>query len=268
MATERRINCRTHPGGKFIAPVRRGRPPVRCDEGFRCTAYETAIVPAKNKPKTAAGKELIKVGTDEGPTATRARLQGKLDAKRARPVDEVHTEIEIDEPKASASWVKDRDASLAKAKKAKAELHKLGWTVEGKAKDTRAEITAVRDEEMLYMVWEKGVLTTSQYSLWSTDRPRENGMPASELPEDVNLDEMTDREIVAALAGCKVTWWNRLGQLKETAVMSTKQICIEHVYDEKTIASGAQPSERTIKFVDHNGGGYKAFRLGALLKIG
>lgn len=265
MATVRKVICRDHPGGRFVAPPRRGRPPVRCAPEYPCSAAETAISAKKptrkelaakrdaleaadkaaraprHQPKTVAAKELIAVGTDEGPAATQERVQ---------------------------ATIAGREASLAKARKAKAELEARGWTVEGKGKGTQAEITAVRDDEMLIMVWDNGTLTAQDYSLWAADKPRENGMPASELPAGLDLDTMSDRELLAALVGMQVTWWNRLGQRKESAIISTKRVAIEHVYDQDTIARGAMPSQRIIKFVDVNAGGYKAFQLGALLKIG
>ena len=243
MATHRKMNCRTHPGGKFVAPQKAGRPPVRCDlELYPCTASTTAVPtkPAKLvKSKTAGG---IEFNTPAEPdNDTQERLQATMAA---------------------------RDASLAKAKKAKRELLALGWTVDGKGSGTQAEITAVRGDEMVIMVWDKGALITSTYSIWATDKPRENGMPARELPDDLQLDTLSDRELVALLKGSVVSWWNRLGSKRETAVVSARRIAIEHVYDEAALARGTEPSERIVKFADHEGAGFKAFRLDALLKIG
>jgi hypothetical protein len=244
MPTAKQLICRSHPGGRFTPPKRKGRPPVRCDESYPCSARDTAIPtkPPRNAPKTTAAKELIAVGTDEGPTAVRTRIQRAFDGA---------------------------DASREKAKKAKAALIAKGWTVEGKGKGTQAEITAVRDEEMIFMMWDNGNLITSTYSLWAVDKPRDNSMPPTELPPGFDTDTMSDRELIAALSGMRVTWWNRLGQKREDAVVSTTRIAIEHVYEAETIKhGGAVPSQRIIKFADHEGKGFKAFYIGALIKVG
>ncbi len=245
MSTTIQRTCRTHPGGKFTAPKKAGRPPVKCTDEYPCTASSTAITtkkkPPKHQPKTPAAKELVAAGTDDGPAVPQQRIREINDG---------------------------RDASASKAKRAKEELVALGWTVEGRVKGTQAEITAVRGDELLVMVWDNGQLSASNYTLWSTDRPRENGMPPSELPTGFDPDRMPDREVIEALAGVKVTWWNRLGQRKETAVVSTKRIQISHVYDEEAIRRGTQPSERILSFVDHDGKGIRSFKLAALLKLG
>lgn len=241
MPTAKQLICRTHPGGKFTPPKRKGRPPVRCEEAYPCSARDTAITPPTHKPKSVAGKQLVSVGTDEGPTAARTRIQANFNGA---------------------------DASREKAKQAKALLVEQGWTVEGKGKGTVAEITAIRGTEMLFMAWDNGALTASNYSLWANNRKRHPSMPDPEFQDGFDPNMMSDRELVHALSGMTVTWWNHLGQSRMTAVVSNKRISIQQLYDEDAIKHGADPADRIISFVDMNGTGFRALRVRELLKIG
>jgi hypothetical protein len=116
---------------------------------------------------------------------------------------------------------------------------------------------------MILMVWVDGTLVQQDYSLWSSDRPRQNGKPAGRLSFDP--DECTDRELVRALAGMKCTWWNVLGQKEEEAVIAPDSIKIEHAYNGHGDES---PGDRIVKFIEHGGAGFRAFRVAALLKVG
>ena len=106
-----------------------------------------------------------------------------------------------------------------------------------------------------------GQCVSQEYSLWS-DKPSANNKPAGSLTFDP--DECTDRELIRALAGCKVTWWNKLGQFEQTAIVDAGKIQIEHLYNS---IGDETPGDRIIKFIDKGNGGFKAFRLGALLKV-
>lgn len=156
--------------------------------------------------------------------------------------------------------------SLAPAKVAKEHLEAQGWTVTGKAwaEDHHqfASITGARGDETIIMHWNDGQLIAQHYSLWS-EVPRENNKPKGALTFDP--DECTDRELVRALSGMRVTWWNKLGQLEETAVIGPNKITIEHAYS----GTGDEtPGDRIVKFTDHSGAGFRAFRVAALLKVG
>lgn len=142
-------------------------------------------------------------------------------------------------------------------------LTPLGWHVSCVRGAHEYELTAVRDAELLIMRSQlDGSELTQHYSLFS-DNPNENNVPAHGLRFDP--DEVPDKELISRIAGCKVTWWNTLSRATETAVIPKTGAKIEHNYD--GIGDEA-PSDRIVKFVDAAGSGFRAFRLGALLRIG
>jgi hypothetical protein len=150
---------------------------------------------------------------------------------------------------------------------AKGQLEPLGWTVSGRAgvdgAQSWAEVTAARGEELLTLNWVDGILFDQKYSLWNTDRPSKNkdGMPDASIPFDI--DEISDKELAQELAGRKIIWWNRLGTNQETGTIPDV-LKVNHVYS----GTGDEvPADRIITFVDRDGGGYRSFRLGALLKV-
>ena len=178
---------------------------------------------------------------------------------------EVDTPVESDAAETVA--IAQNTGPTAEAKAAKERLVALGWDAKGRAwtSDGRchAEITATRGDEMLVMTWHDNVLIQQDYSLWSPDVPASNQRPAHKLGFDP--DETPDRELVQRLAGMKVTWWNKLAGTQETAIMGKDKIRIEHSY---TGIGDETPDDRIIHFCDPSSGGFRAFRVGALLKIG
>lgn len=147
--------------------------------------------------------------------------------------------------------------SVPLAMEAKAQLVALGWVVEGKAKGTSAQISATRGPETLIMMWVGGKLLAQDYSL-SYIAPSDNAIPEHSL--SFEPDELTNTELVQMLRGMQVTWWNTLASSKETAVIGNK-VSIEHIYDDDR-------EKRIVKFIDHSGGGFRAFHVAALLKVG
>lgn len=156
-------------------------------------------------------------------------------------------------------------AALATA--AKEQLESLGWSIKGRVwRDevcTWAELTAARGEELITITWKDGALLAQNYMLWNCDQPHKNNAPVHKLKFDP--DEMSDKEIVRAISGMKVTWWNRLGNSEETAVVPADKIKIEHNYNGH---GDETPGDRIVTLCDRNAGGFRSFRLGALLKIG
>lgn len=157
--------------------------------------------------------------------------------------------------------------SLPLAMAAKARLEAVGWTVKGRAWIApmttwhMAEITCSRGAETLMIVWQDGVLNDQDYQMESI-RPAENGIPPHSLP--FNPEEVTDSELARLISGMKVTWWNSLAGSRETAIVSPK-VNIEHIF----VGGGdTDNSKRIVKFIDHSGGGFRAFHAGALLKVG
>lgn len=179
---------------------------------------------------------------------------------------EVDTPVES-EPEASVAPTPN-PGPAAEAKAAKDRLVALGWAAKGRAtSDGRcvyATVTATRGEEMLVMTWHDNVLVKQDYSLWAHDVPAEK---QRQLPRKLGFDpdETPDRELVQRLSGMKVTWWNKLAGTQETAIMGKDKIRIEHSYNG---IGDETPDDRIIHFCDPSSGGFRAFRVGALLKIG
>ncbi|HEY6018386.1 MAG TPA: hypothetical protein VIY48_00345 [Candidatus Paceibacterota bacterium] len=173
-----------------------------------------------------------------------------------------------DRAKAHAKAIATLNPCVSLAYAARERLEPLGWAVTARGwmdgDSSFASLTASRDTELLSLYWQDGVLTDQEYNLWNTELPSANGKPKgtdSFLPE---FDEMTDKEVVQRLSGMTVQWWNSLGQSVERATIGEK-IKITHAYS----GTGDEvPRDRVINFVDHENAGYRAFRLGALMKLG
>jgi hypothetical protein len=235
----KRFQCRTHQGGIFSMPARRGRPPVRCTEQYPCD--RTAEVQNTVRDVPGVGKVAV-VTTAKAP---------EMPAKPATRAND----------------------SLASAMRAKAQLEPVGWVVKGRAwfDDTlatlepakhMAEVVCSRGAETLIIRWQNGVLSSQDYSMEHL-KESENGIPAHSLSFDPN--EMTDGELVRMIRGMKVTWWNVIASSRETAIVGPNNVAVEHLF----VGNGdTDNSKRIVKFLDHGGGGFRAFHVGALLKVG
>jgi len=300
------LNCREH-GGTFTVPPRRGRPPVRCTPDNPCTgggtAKRSAPVPTFSSApsvavetgfrRSSATKTLDQMNAAELRAyarslgmSTATKLTEAADLRRAiRKYQSKPAVIKVTKDAAGkvtglqgparkapqpVSEVTTRvNASVPKAHAAKQRLEPLGWSVKGRAwfddEKGMAEITAVREDETLVLQWADGKLVHQDYGIWDIDQPQKNNKPASRLPFDP--DEVPDKELVGMLQGMTVTWWNALAQSNETATIDPQKITIEHAYT-ATMHGDETPADRIVKFVAMHGGGFRAFRLGALLKIG
>lgn len=253
------ITCRDH-GGTFNVPIARGRPPVRCSPENKCSK---AVVVTETVPNSRITRTRTKT-THIEPDIKRERDRQAIEAAKRRVVSRETNSVGNTEPiSKAASNGRVLNPSTALAKAAKAQLEPLGWVCTGRASGTLAWLGAVRGEEVLTLAWENGVLTAQNYIMWALERaPIANGVPAHKLPFDP--DEMSDGELVRAFSGMKVTWWNRLGQSEVTATIPDK-LSIEHIYNG---VGDEMPGDRIVKFIDRDNGGYRAFHVGALLKIG
>lgn len=183
--------------------------------------------------------------------------------------------------------------SVAPAMAAKKRLELLGWTCKGRAWmnspdeslriGTRswnniavplAEVTAVRGEELLVMVWANGECVQQDYSAWTTSESRDaqaaaNGMPkalqAKRAAMGFDPFELSDTELIRRLSGMKVTWWNKLAGSEMTGVVSGVKVQIEKSFDNK---GSEHLPDRIVKFNDQHDGGFRAFRIAALIKVG
>lgn len=237
------LQCRLH-GGTFQVVPKRGRPPTNCGGTHGvCSRY-----PAEQR-------KVDDLQEHAGISKRRQRVAPVADEVGFRKPDESKPEA----PKAA-----NPSASMAMA--AKERLEPLGWLCKGRAfsddEGYHAEVMATRDEELLNLQWTDGMLVSQVYSLWY-EKPSANGKPKGNLSFDP--DECTDRELVRALSGMKVTWWNVLGQKEESGVIGANKIKIEHAYNG---IGDEMPGDRIVHFTDHAGTGYRAFRVGALLEVG
>jgi hypothetical protein len=270
------LQCREH-GGTFEVIPRRGRPPVKCSPDNVCTRFNgngksaRAPKPITQAERTANSKAIRKPRTkipSNGLTDTGERMRQEYMSKLASA--EGAPEMRATKtPESHANGRSPISASLAKAKEAKGLLEAQGWICDGKGKGNLATITASRGEETLFLSFRDGELVDQNYMLWNVDKPAANNMPANKLTFDT--DEMTDSELIKALSGMKVVWWNKLASNTEVGVIGTSKIVIEHSY----AGNGDEtPADRIIKFVDYTrqgdgiSGRMRAFRLGALIKVG
>lgn len=236
------LQCREH-GGTFKVIPSRGRPPVKCGGKHElCSrATDKVGVGQNGKPSAQQAEEKLKEYYGPEKTAERRTESNSESRKPANP-------------------------SLAPAMAAKERLEALGWVCKGSARmedhHALASITASRGDETVIMHWNDGQLISQNYSLWH-EKPSANGKPQGALTFDP--DECTDRELIRALAGSKVTWWNSLGQREESAVIGKDRIQIEHCYNG---VGDETPGDRIVKFTEHGGAGFRAFKMAALLKVG
>lgn len=248
--------CRDH-GGTFMIQARRGRPPVRCTEDNPCKQDN------EGTPKRTR-REVIDAAMPIG-KAERKPTRREMAAEREELAKRDRQEKTARAPKPNMS------VPLAQA--AKAELETLGWTAKGRGwyeEDDggefpgamMAEVIASRGSESLVITWNDGALIKQDYNLWHNKRSL-NGMPATKLK--FNPDEMTDRELIRAIAGMKVTWWNSLAKAEESFVVSPDKLSIEHFYSSNGDEDGGR---RIVKFLAMDGLGFRHFYAEALLKIG
>lgn len=175
-------------------------------------------------------------------------------------------------PEAGPVTVK-HNPSITHARVAREQLEPLGWELKGRAWfDPRmdsgtepdegwAEVVAARGTETLILRWCNGKLIDQVYNVWNEEKPSENGRPKSRLSFDP--DEMSDVELVRAISGQKITWWNRIAKNTESAIIGEK-VQIEHAF----IGGTGDETARIVKFLDATGrGGFRAFHVGAMMKL-
>jgi hypothetical protein len=244
------LTCREH-GGTFQVTPGRGRPPTRCGGKWE-------VCSRADDPQMRAVRDMQE---HAGITKARKTASPEHSARVAPDEERIRQAEKPSEP------AKVPNRSVAEAMAAKAALEVQGWLCKGRGyvdedKGQGAELMATRGEELLVMHWLDGRCINQEYTLWR-EKPSANAKPAHSLGFDP--DECTDREIIRALSGSKVTWWNALGQFETTGVVDPEKIRIEHLYNGR---GDETPGDRIIHFIDRAGGGFRAFKLAALLKVG
>lgn len=284
------IQCREH-GGNFTVEARRGRPPVKCGGKYPLCDMAPGTRSARKKSAEGVAKAVSRTLKGATPKPARKASQRPRQAERTpakvreRVLNPAKPTRRKTEPREAAPVVVRHNPSIALAKKAKDQLDPLGWSCTGRAwfgedgvtdehgdfvELGMAELTARRGDEFLRIVWQDGKAISQDYSLWNPDKvPAANGKPKSRLPW--NPDEMSDAELAAALMGHEIEWWNRIKSGKEKALVSTKQIKVEHVYygapDEDDENQEPKEPLRMVSFVDPHGGGWRSFHVEALMKV-
>lgn len=259
------ITCRAH-GGTFTVESVRGRPPVSCggpnDECDKATdELEAMSVLELRRLAKREGYSSITRLTTKASLIPAIRTQRLKDAQAAEPIAEAEPRpLPVTPPS---------NPTLEMAKTAKARLVPLGWVCKGRGwthEETgaqHAELVCTRGEELLLMHWAASTLVSQSYSLWNTIKPEVNGKPPGNLSFDPG--ELADQELIRKLSGMAVVWWNSLGQNQMKAIVSGTKIQIEHAYDGK---GNELPGDRMVKFNDQADGGFRAFRVAALLQVG
>lgn len=260
------IQCNVH-GGMFKIPVRRGRPPVKCSEDNPCDMVK------KSRPTTNTGARKARQDARTRPETPRQASKRTRNVKAAEKATETREALPATKTRPTAGPVTVKhNPSIVLARKAKEQLEPLGWNLKGRqwtdeSEDAWAEVTGTRGEETIAIRWVNGKFESQDYSLWNADKtPGQNGMSATALKVRARLpfdpDEMSDTELAKELAGRRVTWWNRIAQNTEDAIIGDK-LKIEHTY------TGGNETARQIHFVDAtpNHGKFRAFNVDALMKV-
>lgn len=224
-------------------------------------------------------KKRVEAQQDAAWKASAANAKAKKGKTPAPPPPE---EVEYGTPEEAAETtpkkrrkanpvVVSNNPSIPLAMHARGQLEPLGWALTGKAwfdEDDGvgwAEVSGKRGVELIHLWFRDGQLHSSDYTLWDAAKESTNGRPKSRLP--FNPDEMSDAELAAALRNRKVTWWNRIGKSRETAVVGEK-FKIENNFNYKSNEDDeGEEYLRIVTFVDKHGGGFRSFNVHALLKV-
>lgn len=253
----KRITCRTH-GGTFLIEPKRGRPPVKCSDDNPCSEHPAIKVPTPKEAKRRTPRP-----------SQHAVLPETLKIKNVHrePTDNIRSIADVSDPSKHAKSPVEvsipDDPSVTKAIEAKGLLEAQGWTCHARIEGASVEFHASRGTERIAMVIADGVVVSQEYTLWDTQKPSTNGVPAGRVKLPFDPDEMTDAELARALRERTVIWWNRIAKGEERATCPAK-IQISHTFNGH---DDEVPGDRLITFVDMHGGGFRTFRQGALMRL-
>lgn len=181
----------------------------------------------------------------------------------------------IQKPQPVQPSIEDNN-SLPLAMKAKAELLIKGWEVVGEAwieEDSlvalpMASITATRDDEVITILWASGEKIDQQYSIWDNGNMSKNvskGKPTPNEKLGIDLDELSDVELIRLIAGQEIKWVNKLSGNEDKAVVSPEKFRIDHTFVGSHLDSN--PGDRIINFLDHKRKSFRAIHVSALCSI-
>lgn len=243
----KRITCRVH-GGTFLVEPKRGRPPVKCSEDNPCKPVVAYTLGAKKRAPNA--------------DLQRERDEASWRGTHGEPLPKA-LQVPVKAPESPAEPATPPEGSIARAHVAKALLEAQGWACHASIDGTSIQFHASRDTERIAMIITDGVVVSQEYTLWDTQKPSTNEVPAGMVKLPFNPDEMTDSELVRALMERTVIWWNRIAKGEEKATLPTK-VSVTHTFNGH---EDEVPADRVITFVDMHGGGFRTFRQGALMRL-
>jgi hypothetical protein len=260
----KKVKCRLH-GGFFTVPVKAGRVPVKCSSDNICTMHPAYRAAQATGVAKAVARTLN--GAIPKPTQNRRTRTVKQDPA-PDPVKPRRTRQKATEPPV----VVQHNPSVPLAYEARRLLEPVGWKVTGKAgmdaleelgtdrEGPWATVTGQRGTETLSLTWIAGKLTKQDYSMFPTDKPTVPGMPRKRLP--FNPNELDDAGLVRAISGMKISWWNVMGQRRETATFPRRGD--QRVKVERLMNGHGDQEARVVSFVDQDGTGFRAFNVNAL----
>lgn len=287
----KQLTCRVHQG-KFSYPVKPGRTPTRCANDNACDKHPAmtasqavartrrGAAPPRQAEKPAQSRRTRVKKVEEAPTPRKPRptLRGINRAALNTGTQCSCPEMDGEQHEKGIEGCKyatrkspavvKHNPSVPLAFEAKKLLEPEGWKVTARPyfdDDNMGCVvfTGNRGKEIITLTWVNGKLTNQDYSMFLSDNPSLEGMPKPKL--DFIVDDMSDAALIQRLSGTKITWWNRTGRSKETAVMPSRadqRIKVEHLMN----GSGTE-EKRVISFVDQNGTGFRAFDAKALLRV-
>lgn len=246
------IQCRAH-GGTFQITPKRGRPPVNCTTENPCSRTEVR--------RKRAAREIAQVTHERLTKAEAEEKTIRAAVKRAA----ARQESPNGAPEKPSAAITGANLSVPLAMTARDMLEAQGWACTARSVGPQGvEMHASRGTERIVVVWEAGEVVSQTYSLWDMEKPSANGKPANRTKLSFDPDEMTDSELIRALSGMRVVWWNRIAQGEESATIPSKAQVV-HTYNG---VGDETPADRVITFVDAHGSGFRSFRVGALMRIG
>lgn len=283
----KQLKCRVH-GGYFKVARKAGRPPTKCSADNICDQHPAFSGATFKKTRTSSGGRLPAKAV-AAPSRRRRRAEKVVETptpKKPKPTlrginrAALNTGSRCDCPELNANHEKGiegcryatrgaptvvhHNPSVPLAFEAKRLLEPLGWTVKGLPFDGEGVVvTGQRGTETISLTWIKGKLVKEHYSMFPSDVPTVPGMPRKRLPFEPS--EMDDAGLIKALSGKKVTWWNLLGQKRETVTMPHR--ADQKIKVERLMNGHGDETARIVSFVDQDGTGFRAFNVNALLDV-
>ena len=232
--------------------------------------------------------------------AQRTPLPPKTNGEQAPKVLRDLLTLQVEVAPKTAAILNGESRSIPKAKAFCEKVEANGWTADrswGEGGSDHIVVTARRGAEVIFIEWIAGVFqATAMYAQGDRNIKMRNASQAlqygARTPEQATaetakvsanrffrkreqpteaveaqkqalpFDPATalEDEVLAQLAGRRVTWMNRVSQSPESAVFPVE-------YRKEFTHITEYEGERIVNFVDHGGTGFRSFRLSGLLSV-